>query len=352
MINRDNWRIVNDFLKYRKDRKHLSEKSLRLERTWLQHTLLWLGEKPIESAPKIRPVFSDYVLCLKDSNYSAEYVRKLVSTNKRFFEWVSVHKDGYKQKLPIDWLDDLTVPRLPEKEKEHEYVSYDEILQIAHAPVESLRDQRIQAAAILWFLSGIRIGAFVTLPIKAVNLDDLEIYQFPSLGVQTKFKKSGTTDLLNLSDLLEIPKRWDRLVRSQLPDSSFWFAPLSPDTGTFDRSITAIGANRSQRAYKDLKDWLERVGLPFRSPHKFRHGYATYCMNHYKELPQLKAFSQNLMHSSITITDSIYGVLSNASKKKNLLMLNPEKPEEKTELVQKLDELIRLIKQNTPNNSE
>ncbi|PKO02215.1 MAG: hypothetical protein CVU43_08855 [Chloroflexi bacterium HGW-Chloroflexi-5] len=351
MINRDNWRLVKEYISYRTGLNRFSSKSIRLEETWLDHTLLWLGDKSIDQAPKIKPSFSEFVTS-SEKQYSKEYARKLISANRRFIIWVSLHKEGYRKKLNPAWIDDLQLPSISDVDKDHEYVSYDEIMQMAHAPVDTLRDQRIQAAAILWFLSGIRIGAFVTLPIKAVNLDQLEIYQFPSLGVQTKLRKKGTTDLLDLPELLEIPKRWDKLVRSQLPDTSFWFAPLSPETGSFDRSITAVGKNRSQRAYKDLKDWLDRAGLPFHSPHKFRHGYATYCMNHYKELPQLKAFSQNLMHSSITITDSVYGILSNASKKKNLLKLNPEKNETSEDLIQKLDEILKLIKQNTPNNLE
>ena len=46
--------------------------------------------------------------------------------------------------------------------KDHEAVTLEEILAITKAPVYTMRDRRIRAAAIFWFLSGIRIGAFVT----------------------------------------------------------------------------------------------------------------------------------------------------------------------------------------------
>jgi integrase len=352
MINRGNWRLVQQYLKYRKEIDQVSLKTLRLEETWLDHTLIWLDEKSIEFAPKVRPVFSDYIISRDRAKYATEYLRKLVSAHKRFMEWVSINKAGYRHKLSPAWLKTIKLPRMQEEEKIHEFVTFEEITEISKAPVYSLRDKRIKAASILWFLSGIRIGAFVTLPIKAVNLKDFEIYQFPSLGVQTKFGKSATTDLLLIPELLQVVKEWDQLVRSKLPESAYWFAALSPETGNFDQTINEVGKNRSSRAYKDLKDWLNRVGLTFHSPHKFRHGYAVFGIKHFTTLAQLKALSQNLMHSNISITDGIYGMLSNADKKKLLSNFDPSRPEIQSGLDQKLDEILDLLKQNTPNNLE
>lgn len=352
MINRNNWRLKNEYLKYRAEIDQVSIKTIKLEETWLRHTLVWLGEKSVEKAPKIRPVFSEYLLSSDGSNYSSEYLRKLVSANKRFMEWLSIHKAGYRHKLSPSWLETIKLPRMHEEEKVHEFVTYQEILDIVKAPIYSLRDKRIKAAAVLWFLSGIRVGAFVTLPIKAVNLENLEIYQFPSWGVHTKFGKSATTDLLIIPELINVIKEWDQLVRNQLPNTAYWFAPLSPETGTFDMSISEVGNNRISRAYKDLKDWMGRVGLPFHSPHKFRHGYAVFGIKHFTTLAQLKALSQNLMHSNISITDGIYGMLSNADKKKLLSDFNPEQSTVSKGLSQKLDEILTLLKQNTPINSE
>jgi len=48
---------------------------------------------------------------------------------------------------------------------------------IAYVPVFMIRDKRLQAAAVFWFLSGIRVGAFVSLPIKAVDIENLTIKQ-------------------------------------------------------------------------------------------------------------------------------------------------------------------------------
>ena len=172
------------------------------------------------------------------------------------------------------------------------------------------------------------------------------------MGVKTKFGKSGTTDLLLIPELIEVVKDWDHLVRDNLPDTSYWFAPLSSNTGTFNRSITTVGENRSSRAYKDLKDWLKRSGLPFHSPHKFRHGYAVFGIKNFTTLAQLKALSQNLMHSNISITDGIYGIFSHEEKKKLLSNFNSDNNSLQNDLTQKIDEILILLKQNTPNNPE
>ncbi len=50
--------------------------------------------------------------------------------------------------------------------------------------------------------------------------------------------------------------------------------------------------------------------MPCRSPHKFRHGHAVCALKNAKDVSALKAVSQNLMHANLSITDGVYGILS------------------------------------------
>jgi len=50
--------------------------------------------------------------------------------------------------------------------------------------------------------------------------------------------------------------------------------------------------------------------MPYYFPHKFRHGHATYALSQAVTVPDLKAISQNLMHSNLNITDGVYTILS------------------------------------------
>ena len=349
MINRTNWELVKKYLQYRKEIDQVSDKTIRLEETWLKYFLTWLDKNSIDQAPAIRPTFPEYVQGLLteegQDHLSPVYMRKIISSAKRFLEWLIRQKRGYFHKVNQAWLDTLKLPRLPDTQDEHEAVTIEEIRAMAKAPVYSMRDRRIRAAAVLWFLSGIRVGAFVTLPIKSVNLERNEIYQWPAYGVHTKFGKKGTTYLLNIPDLLAVVKEWDEEVRKKLNDTNYWFAPLSEETGTFDAVICDIGSSRESRAYKDLKDWLFRVGLPFHSPHKFRHGYAVYGIKHAKTYTQLKAISQNLMHSSIAITDGIYGMLSYDDMKRQLDSLTIDQDVGNDQIQELIKLLTTMLKQ-------
>jgi integrase len=303
MINRDNWKQIQAYLAYRFEVDLISKSSLRLEQVWLSRLLQWAGDKSFQGVQSIRPSYPQYI---RSFNHSPVYTSHVVRSAHRFFIWLSRHRKGFSF-LSAVWLDTLKVPGLIVEYREHEAVTLDEVRAMASAPVYTLRDRRIRAAAVFWFLSGIRVGAFVTLPPNAVDLKKLKVYQFPKLGVKTKFQKSAVTFLFDIPDLLKVVRAWDDEIRSA--GSHFWFAPFSPDTGLIDSEIFEVGQHRNIRARKDLQDWLSRVDLPYHSPHKFRHGHAVYGLKKAKTVKTLKAVSQNLMHSSLKVTDGIYGIL-------------------------------------------
>jgi len=295
------------YLDYRERIDQVSSKTIDLEKTWLFHLLEWAEENKFEKAPYIKRTFPKYVINArkdgKQKDYSSEYIRKVIGTAKRLFEWLILHQKGYKSKISNVWIDTLKPPRLITAPSDHEAVTIEEIREIAKAKTIYQREERIQAAAVFWFLSGIRIGAFVSLPIKAIDIENLEVKQWPSLGVQTKFKKHQTTYMLNIQDLLQIIEKWDKKVKEVFTPDDLWFAPFSPITCKLDPNNNNLGKYRDDRARKDLKDWLNRLGLKYHSPHKFRRGYAIYSIALSKNSKDMKAISQNMMHSSISTTE-------------------------------------------------
>jgi site-specific recombinase XerC len=193
---------------------------------------------------------------------------------------------------------------------EHEAVTLDEVLAISKAKAVTVSERRIRASCCFWFLSGIRIGAFVTLPLEAVDLDKLTVKQWPKLGVKTKFQKHATTFLLPIPELLKVVRGWDDELRPVCGSKGLWFAQVSPETGEIVAKAHEPGEHRSSIACRDLRKWLRRSGLPYHSPHKFRHGHAVYAISMAKDVAALKAVSQNLMHENLSVTDGVYGVLS------------------------------------------
>jgi hypothetical protein len=66
--------------------------------------------------------------------------------------------------------------------------------------------------------------------------------------------------------------------------------------------------------------------LLYYSPQKFRHGNAVYSIKLAKDIAALKAVSQTLMHSNLSITDGIYGILSEIDIRKQIDRLVPSNP--------------------------
>ena len=348
MINRTNWKRVCEYLEYRRDVDQISEASQRLEETWLRHLLEWADDQPFNMVSKIRPAFPEYILTARlenqSKNLSPIYVRHVIRSAYRFLLWLSKHHRGYSS-ITQAWLDTLKPPRMTNEPKEHEFVTLEEIRAIAIAPVETIRDRRIRASAVFWFLSGIRIGAFVTLPLAAMDIENLTVKQFPKLGVKTKFGKHATTYMLDIPDLLAVVRDWDNEVRSVLPSNGLWFAPVSPETGKIDPTRTTAGKHRNILARKDLEDWLKLVGLPYHSPHKFRHGNAVYSLKNAKDISALKAVSQNLMHKNLSVTDGVYGILSDMDVRKQITMFgkNMTISSNKKDLVVMLRQLLEEL---------
>ena len=313
MINRGNWKSVKAYLAYREKVDQISASTINAEEGRLKHLLLWADEVPFQKAPTIQPPLSEYLkdarLDGKDMPLSRAYTTKIVRAGIRLFKWLRSNRRGYKAITPT-WLASLKPPRTIIGEPIFKAVSFEEICNIAQAQANLLWEMRIRAAAVFMFLSGIRVGALVSLPLETVDLDSRTVKQWPSLGVRTKFGKHATTYLLDIPELNSVIEEWDQLVRSAVPEDGYWFAPFNTLEGGFDTEVDIIGQYRHVRVRKDLKRWLERVGLPYRSPHQFRHGHAVYALKQAQDVADLKAVSMNLMHSNLSITDGVYGIMS------------------------------------------
>jgi len=90
---------------------------------------------------------------------------------------------------------------------------------------------------------------------------------------------------------------------------------------------------------------LRSGGLTYHSPHKVRHGHVVYALKMAKDVSALKAVSQNLMHENLSITDGVYGVLSETDVRQQIATLgngvaNSEDVQELRSLVSRL--LARL----------
>ncbi len=88
--------------------------------------------------------------------------------------------------------------------------------------------------------------------------------------------------------------------------------------------------------------WLPyRGGLLYHSPHKFRHGHAVYAHSRAKDVPALKAVSQNLLHENLSIADGVHGVLSETDVRQQIA--TPGNGVANSEDVQELRSLVSRL---------
>jgi integrase len=317
VIARSNYLLVQDHLKYLGEVMQTAPASVERYRFHLRHLLIWADERPWLEAPELRPTFPVYLKSLKEENgqrsLAAVTQEKVLKVCRRFFRWLRETHPREFGKLSPAWIDTLRLaPGTPAGIREHEYVSEEEIKRLAQVPVPlgDLALLRDRAAAVMLFLSGMRAGAFTTLPIQAVDIPGRAIRQWPELGVRTKFGKRATTYLLEIPELLTVVTEWDTLVREKLPPgTAAWYAPIESSWGEQEFSRQAPGRNRGEALYKRLKILFSQAGLPFKGPHRFRHGHAVFGLLHARDMADYKAVSSNLMHADITITDEIYAPL-------------------------------------------
>ncbi len=321
MILRSNKKLLDEYLVDL--REQVSEASVRSVETHLHAFLDFLDETPLEQSPAVAKSYKSHLRSGasrrdgKDKPLSTEYIRKNLTSVRAFMAWLRDEKD-YDQ-IKDSWLKrNLRVTAKESNQAGHNpdedgdiYFSVEEAVQIAHTPVNSLGEERIRAACIFLLLSGMRITAFLTMPILAVDVDGRKIKQWTSLGVRTKLSKSATTTLIQISqypELMNVLRVWDEKVRSALPEAGMWFANILPITGELDPS-TSVGKYRSSGFRRDLVKFLEKAGIEYKSPHKFRHGHIRFLRSRAKNAVELEAIARNAMQNLNTMLK--YGKLGN-----------------------------------------
>jgi len=316
LINRSNYLLAKSFLAYLRDVTQVNPVSIERYWAYLKHLLLWADQIPFGQSTEIRPVFAAYLTAPRQANESASFapitLKKIFQTSKRFFTWARTTYPRDFRAVPLNWIEALRLPRASQLPTEHEFVKLDEVRQLANLKIDAsdLALQRDRAAAVMLFLSGIRASAFASLTIECVDLANRTIKQWTSLGVKTKNTKSATTYLLNLPDLMLVVAKWDSFIRSCLPLNAPWYTPVISRWGEQKLSCDAPGENRNIALGKRLRKLFSKAGLPYHSPHKFRHGHAVFALQHAKTMADYKAVSMNLMHNDIRVTDGIYAPLA------------------------------------------
>ena len=322
MINRENYLLMCAYKKYLLDVQQLDDGTLRMYWQGLKHLLQWADYHTFKYSHKIMPAFPEYLLTARNVRHTNDkdtgkqltpkYMKKVLGEARAFFKWLRMNEPGYNI-VTEGWIETLKVRRsvaTQSRLQERHYWRLEDVRKITALIPSCIRERRDRAAFAFLMLSGMRIGAFVTLPADCVNIKTRKIQQLPEKGVQTKNSKAAITFLLPIADLLEVGTEWDTYIRT-LKGSYNWYPPLDHDGEILLSGLLKGHYTGRAEAFKQgLKQLCEIADVPYKSPHKIRHGHGVYGVKKAKDIAQLKAISQNLMHANIGITDGIYGNLA------------------------------------------
>ena len=321
MILRDNFLTLQTYIKYLKQKGKCSQATIELYTSYNNMLLEWAGERNLKTAPSFDESFQKFLSEQKnnsDKPYSKSYMKAACSYTRRFFYWARDNCKGYKN-ITGEWIDSIVPVRHIDEVKEIVYYSLDEVEKICALEPENLREQRTIAALAFLMLTGMRVSAFLTLPINNVHFDETKgfIRQNPKDGVCTKNNKAANTTTFVCSSLLKIVKEWDALVRSKCPGNTSWYARMDQNGNLNPREIIPMTLENADELKKkarypyknfckDLKEICAKAGVEYKSPHKARYGHIHLCMSKAKTAEERKAVSMNVMHGSTAITDEVY----------------------------------------------
>lgn len=340
-----------DTIKCREREKQNAPETIKRARSHLRHLLEWADETPLVKARGIDPTFPSYLLTAradgKHKTLAPASIIKCLTNARQYFSYAHSEWPSRYKSTSQSWIDMLQPPRHIRTDSRlpvRQYWSLEDVCKIAAVSTETLREERGKVAVCMLYLSGMRADALASLPIKAVDLPNNQIMQLPEMGVRTKNRKAAITYLLNIPDLVQVVQHWDEHVRS-LQHDSLWYATLTRD----GMSVTA-----TTNAYNGRKDAIEedtrlicaRANVPYLSPHKLRHGHVVYALKLAHNMAELKAISQNVMHSSVTITDQVYGKLI-ADDVKSIIGKLGTGAVPVHDIEEKIAELIRLLNNNS-----
>jgi len=137
-----------------------------------------------------------------------------------FYKWLSLQQ-GYKSKIAATdaayFQLDRKETRIALHQPKRRIPTLDIIKKvIASISAENEIDRRDKALMTFAFLSGMRIEAIISTPLKCVNIDKMNISQSPNAGVRTKYTKDIPTTLFSFDeDLVTIVKDWVLFLRKE-----------------------------------------------------------------------------------------------------------------------------------------
>ena len=252
---------------------------------------------------------------------SAKQMYQTLHHVRSFLQWLAF-RPGYKSRIQLNDIDYLSMDRKKMQEVTGpnivDWPSKEHVLKLTGSiKPESEADRRDRALISFLLLSGMRETAVATLPLGCFDQKELEVYQFPEKGVQTKFSKKMISHLFVFDDkLLGYILDWAEYLAQEREFSAS--DPMFPrsrvvrceESGEFASPGVEPVFWESGGPVRDiLVARSMQAGLPYFKPHCFRHAASQLANLQCSSFEELRAISQNLGHENVGTTLTSYGKL-------------------------------------------
>ncbi len=322
--NEKNERLKREYLHYRKHARQLSEKTLDRELAALERFDVWNGRKDfakfhIEWAIGFR-THLERVKGRTGKPLGKSTTLAIMATMREFTLWLA-QKEGFRSRIRISDADYFNLSRRDEAEARAAPARPAPSVNQAKRALELMpaatpRELRDKAVFALLCLTGIRVGALISLRIKHVDLREKSVNQNPR-EVATKFGKP--IDTFFAKDFPEAEAALRAWI-TWLDDEEFYGPddPLFPATAIKPNASTGFTAEGFERRHwkstepvrQIVNGAFQRADLPAFGPHAFRHMHARHAAKTCTSVAEIVATSQNLGHTDVLTTLRNYGQIS------------------------------------------
>ncbi len=252
---------------------------------------------------------------------SIKYIYHVLRRIGSFFEWLS-SQNGYKSMINITYVGYLKLSRketrMATEPSSRPKPTLEEVKKVI-VGIETISEvgRRDRALIALGVITGARVSALTSLPIKSFDRSSLTLYQDPNYGVKTKFGKNIVSKLIPFGggEFVQIFLDWfDYLVEVKKFDLTY---PIFPATrkahGEGSANFCSTGEvekefwKESGSVRRMFEKRFKEAGIRYYHPHSFRHLIVAEVMKMALTEEQKKAFSQNLGHEHVGTTFGNYG---------------------------------------------
>jgi integrase/recombinase XerD len=313
------------FFDYQRDSVGYAENSIDTYENALLRWQEFTGDEDFRLFNKTRAKqFKDWLASrpgVTEETLSISYQYHTLRKLKGFFKWLAM-QDVYKQSIKLIDIDFLNLGKKESRQAvqtgRRKFPTIEQVKTMIEfiEPITEV-DRRDRALICFALITGARISAIVSLPVRAFDRDDCVVDQNPALGVNTKYAKRITTALFPLK--YDKPREYflewyDYIVNEkEFGPNDPIFPATKLEQGVENISYYSSGDvshefwAKSGAARKIFEKRFKAAGVPYFHPHTFRHLVVRELMKIPLTEEQKKAVSQNLGHEHVSTTFGSYG---------------------------------------------